>query len=224
MMPFSEADRIVFDLDDTLYPERDFVASGFAAVDAWVAQRREVAGFGATCQALFDSGVRGFVFDRALAAHPELASLTPADLVAVYRDHPPAITLCPDAARYLRAMPQPAALITDGPERTQRNKIAALGLAQHCDQIIVTGAWEPGQGKPHPRSFCAVEAAAPGRRWVYVADNPAKDFVTPRARGWATVQITRAGRIHTAPPPAPDHAADVVICDFDQLGAALAGI
>ena len=31
----SKALRVVFDLDDTLYPERAFALSGFAAASAW---------------------------------------------------------------------------------------------------------------------------------------------------------------------------------------------
>ena len=31
---------------------------------------------------------------------------------------------------------------------------------------------------------------------AYVADNPLKDFVTPRARGWWTVQVERPERVH----------------------------
>ena len=38
------ASVIVFDLDDTLYLERDFVRSGFAAVDRWVSDRFAISG------------------------------------------------------------------------------------------------------------------------------------------------------------------------------------
>ena len=36
---------VVFDLDDTLFPEREFVLSGFAAVDAWLRNNRAITGF-----------------------------------------------------------------------------------------------------------------------------------------------------------------------------------
>ena len=43
----SNADRwpvhtVVFDLDDTLFAERDYVLSGFRAVDEWIRRERRV--------------------------------------------------------------------------------------------------------------------------------------------------------------------------------------
>ena len=34
--------------------------------------------------------------------------------------------------------------------------------------------------------------------FVYVADNPRKDFIAPRALGWRTVRIRRRGGEHVA--------------------------
>lgn len=218
MMPSSPADRITFDLDDTLYLERDFAFSGFDAVGAYIAGRHGTQTFAATCRALFDTPHRAAIFNEALRRH-HITEAVP-DLVAIYRDHAPSIALCPDAARYV--LRGGFGLITDGPESTQRAKIAALGLAAFCDQIIPTGQWPAGFGKPHPRAYQAIMDAAPGRRCVYVADNAAKDFVTPNRMGWLTVQILRPGRVHDGAPPDAAHAAQVVITSLDQLDAVLA--
>ncbi|NHF73084.1 HAD family hydrolase [Paracoccus xiamenensis] len=212
-MPSSQADRIVFDLDDTLYLERDFAFSGFEAVGDHIRDQHGVGGFAATCRMLFDGPHRATIFDEALRRHH--LSLPIAELVAIYRDHSPHIALCADAARYV--LRGGFGLITDGPERTQRAKIAALGLAQFCDQIIPTGQWGQGFGKPHPRAYLAIADAAGGRRCVYVADNAAKDFVTPNRMGWLTVQILRPGRVHDGSAPDAAHAAQAVITSLDQL-------
>ncbi len=216
-MPSSPADRITFDLDDTLYLERDFAFSGFDAVGDHIRARHGIGGFAATCRALFDTPHRAAIFDEALRRHRIDAAIP--ELVAIYRGHRPRIALCPDAARYL--LRGGFGLITDGPEATQRAKIAALGLAPFCDQIIPTGQWGAGFGKPHPRAYQAIADAAPGRRCVYVADNGAKDFVTPNRMGWLTVQILRPGRVHDGSPPDADHAARVVITSLDQLDGVL---
>ncbi|NVK12665.1 MAG: HAD family hydrolase [Rhodobacteraceae bacterium] len=215
---------VVFDLDDTLYLERDFAFSGYRHLEQVVAAQSGVRGFGAACRTLFEAGVRRHVFDRAcaelgLAAGPERI----AQLVAGYRGHRPEIALCPDAARYLAQAPGPLGLITDGPETMQRNKISALGLQALIKHIRPTGAWGAGYGKPHPRAFREMEDKAPrGARLVYVADNPAKDFVTPRARGWAAVQILRPGAVHDPEPPGAGHAAHLRIQSLDELDPALA--
>ncbi len=58
---------VVFDLDDTLYSERAFALSGFAAVGAWLRQRLACRIDPAVrMRELFDSGDRRRIFDRVL--------------------------------------------------------------------------------------------------------------------------------------------------------------
>ncbi|MBO0663027.1 HAD family hydrolase [Jiella sp. MQZ9-1] len=219
---------VVFDLDDTLYLERDYATSGFraAATTVFAADPALAERVAKTCQDLFDAGLRQMVFDASLdrcgvTAAGDLVSR----LVSAYRHHHPRIALAPDAARYLDACPTgtPLALITDGPPASQRAKIAALGLESRIAKIVCTGELGEGRGKPHPEAFEEVErwAELPADRLVYVADNAAKDFLTPRRRGWASVQILRPGRIHRHDPPGADYRADRVIRSLDALDAGL---
>ena len=67
------ADVVVFDLDDTLYLERDYVRSGFRAVDAWLASRG-ILGFFGEAWANFENGLRGKAFDRAPGRSSRAAS------------------------------------------------------------------------------------------------------------------------------------------------------
>lgn len=213
---------IVFDLDDTLYLERDFAVSGFAAVGRGLEARHGIAGFADECVRLLDDGVRGSIFDQALAAL-EIADrgIAVGDLVALYRRHRPRIALAPDAARLFdRLDGRTGALVTDGPARMQAGKVGALGIATRLGRLVLTGILPAGCGKPHPMPFQLVE------RWsgraphdhVYIADNGAKDFLAPRARGWRTVQILREGRIHRGDPPSAAHAADAVVDTLDAVG------
>lgn len=215
----------VFDLDDTLYLERDFARSGFAAVGRHLREELGIEGFAAHCEQLLSAGVRGTIFDQALRelGHDSNGALVNR-MVEIYCSHTPQIGLAPDAAACLARLRGRLALITDGPEQVQRAKISALGLEQYIGLIIATGAWPGDFGKPHPRSFTEVMAwsGQPAQAHVYVADNAAKDFVTPRALGWRTVQILRPGRIHQAPPPSPAHGADMVTETLDDFPGCLA--
>lgn len=215
----------VFDLDDTLYLEREYACSGFAAVGRHMRDELGIEGFAAHCESLLSSGVRGTIFDQALRelGHDGGGGLVDR-LVEIYRNHLPQIALAPDAEACLARLRGKRALITDGPEKMQRAKIAALGLEQHVELIIATGAWPGDFGKPHPRSFTEVMAwsGQPARAHVYVADNAAKDFITPRALGWRTVQILRPGHIHHAAPPSPGHSAEMVIETLDDFPGCLA--
>jgi len=213
---------IVFDLDDTLYRERDYVRSGIRAVDIWVQWRLGVPGFGTTAIRLWNEGRRTKLFDATLAElGVTVDPATIAAMVAVYRDHVPRIRLASDARAFLtHDHGFGLALITDGPGIAQRRKVAALDLSSYAfDPIVYTDDWGAAFWKPHRRAFEAVEAAYRGRseRFVYVADNPAKDFLAPRALGWATVQIDRADAVHSRIPPSPQHRAAVHIRSLHDL-------
>jgi putative hydrolase of the HAD superfamily len=214
----------VFDIDDTLYLERDYVRSGFAAVGAWARTELGVADLGDRAWAAFVAGVRGRIFDEALVACgvPANDTLVPR-LVDVYRSHPPAIELLDDVCTWLAgcAADVGLAVVTDGPRASQRAKAAALGVEAWADPVVLTEDLGPGRSKPHPAAFAFVEAATglAGAACAYVADNPVKDFAGPRARGWRTVRVRRDGGLHAAVASGED--VDAEITDFANLDDAL---
>lgn len=220
---------IAFDLDDTLYLERDFVRSGFRVAGDWMEKSRNLAGLETQCEALFAAGRRTDVFNGALAAlgHP-VGTDTIRELVEVYRRHIPSISLADDARRYLAKKPSNVrfALISDGWAETQLGKIRALGLEGVLDRVICTDTWGREFWKPHHRAFADVEewSRLPTDRLVYVADNCTKDFVAPRARGWWTVQIARPEGVHPRPEVEEPYRARAIISSLDELDNCLSGL
>jgi putative hydrolase of the HAD superfamily len=214
---------LVLDLDDTLYLERDYVRSGLRAAGDWLRLRRGVSGLEQAACALFEQGLREKLFDAALHslgvdAAPPLISR----LVFEYRRHAPAIALARDAAYFLRHTRHALALVTDGSPLAQRMKVAALGLRDFpVRPIIYTGDWERSFWKPHARAFELVRKSISADAFIYVADNPTKDFLAPRAMGWRTVQIERPERIHKVSAPSPLYRADLSISSFEELADAL---
>jgi putative hydrolase of the HAD superfamily len=187
---------IVFDLDDTLYLERDFVRSGFHAVDSYIADLHLTPGFFDGAWTLFQAGRRGDIFDRVLRSLeiPTNADFI-RDLVGIYRNHKPSIQLAPDAEEALTAScrSHPMALLTDGFRRTQERKVEALGLVERLRPIVYTDSFGRAMWKPHPRGFTAIQdrLGLQPHQLAYVADNPLKDFVTPRRLGWRTIRVRR---------------------------------
>jgi putative hydrolase of the HAD superfamily len=215
---------VVFDIDDTLYLERDYVRSGFAAAGAWARAELGVADLGERAWAAFGAGVRGRIFDEALVACGVGANgSVVSQLVEVYRSHAPAIEPLADVSAWLAGRPADVAVavVTDGPLASQRAKAAALGLAGWADPIVFTEALGPGRGKPHPAAFECVEAATGmvGASCAYVADNAAKDFAGPRGRGWRTVRVRRTGSLHGAVASGDD--VDAEVSGFAALDDAL---
>lgn len=213
---------IVFDLDDTLYLERDYVTSGLRAVGAWMRQQGGVAGLEEAMLALFAEGVRGRIFDAALercgqAASPALIGR----MLTVYRQHRPRIRMAPDADRFLDSPPGDTgfAIVTDGFLDAQRRKLRALDVHRRgIGMAVCTDRWGRAGWKPNPAAFQWIQArfGLPADRFCYVADNPAKDFHAPRHLGWATVRVARPGGLHAAY-PAHRIEADRIIETFATL-------
>ncbi len=214
---------IVLDLDDTLYLERDYALSGFRHVGAYVEGVEGFAGFAEACIRRFEAGERRTIFDSAaLEVGLSLGEDLLDRLVDEYRSHKPRIELCPDAAAFLQRVSGPLGLITDGAAVSQWQKIDALGIRPFLSEIRVTGDWPPGFGKPHERAFVEMESATTAPTLWYIGDNPAKDFVTPKKRGWRTIQIWRPGGIHDPNPPGAAFAADTTVESFDEVDGMLA--
>ncbi|MGH2747956.1 MAG: HAD family hydrolase [Actinomycetota bacterium] len=214
----------VFDIDDTLYLERDYVRSGFESVGRWVEHNLGLPGFFEDAWGAFERGARGRIFDLVLAARgiqtsPEVIGT----LVDVYRTHRPTIELIPDARACLEAMQTRFALaiVTDGPLESQRAKVQALGTDRWVETTVLTAELGTGFAKPHERAFQLVEAASgwKGERCTYVADNPAKDFAGPKSLGWRTVRVRRPGALHLHRPSGAD--VDLELPDLSSLHAFL---
>ena len=220
---------LVFDLDDTLYPERQFALSGFKAAERGAAAHLGVTGLAADMARLLDQGHLGELFKLALAERVpghELEHL--AGLIEAYREHEPELSLFDDAGWALAHFHGQAALglITDGQHRLQAKKVAALGIAPRFSEIVYTDALGGRAfSKPHPKSYQVVEQslAEATARLVYIGDNPAKDFVVPNARGWTSIMVDRPqhGRIHARAATAPGGAPQHTIASLTELPAVL---
>jgi len=214
---------IVFDLDDTLYLERDYAFSGFRAVDRYL-EARGTKGLYSYATALFLDGVRGTIFDGALKAlRVEIAEELIQELVRVYREHVPTIQLAPDAIACLSALKDrhELALITDGPSASQWRKIEALGLGRFISKIIVTDDLGSDYWKPSRKPFEMAQGRRDPRDCVYVGDNPGKDFVAPRALGWRSIRICRKDGLHTLTEDDVAAPAHVKLTSLVDLSAAL---
>jgi len=209
---------VVFDMDDTLYLERDYVRSGFRHVARSFANAA-----GVSAEALFDwlwtdfeAGGRGDTLDRLRAAFPGLQeSVTTAEMVAAYREHAPSITPLAGVKALLDSLEQRGVrlgLLSDGPLVCQRNKMAALELGDRFQPALLSDAWGREYWKPHERGyaqFAAQWGLAPDRL-IAIGDNPEKDFVTPRRLGWLTIRVRLSGQLRAALSPrsaeyAPHH-------------------
>ncbi|UCG15309.1 MAG: HAD family hydrolase [Phycisphaerales bacterium] len=218
---------IIFDLDDTLYPERSYVLSGFDAVAAaFTGRLNPPFDLVRRMRQLSESPQRRRVFNVVCAeagvADPEACA---AEMVHAYRNHRPAISLFPDADAALRRYRRRyrLGLISDGYLAAQNAKLDALGIRDCFDAIILTDQWGPEFWKPHPRAFHAVMDQFELAPWalMYVSDNPAKDFVAPNRLGWQTVCVKRPGGVYAGESPSAGGRPASTISTLDQLDGVL---
>jgi putative hydrolase of the HAD superfamily len=220
---------LIFDLDDTLYPERGYVLSGFASVARWIEAQAELDA-GRTCAELaelFDGGAKRDAFDRWVSARRLPEAISVESMVGVYRDHDPLIELDPRTRILLTDLKRrhKLGLVTDGRADVQRRKIEALGVAELLDEIVVTAELGVGFSKPHPAAYRAVlgRLGVDAADAVYVADNPVKDFIGARSVGVRSVRLRRPDGIYAELEPASsEYAPDLEITDLQHLTVTLA--
>ncbi|MBN1426808.1 MAG: HAD family hydrolase [Anaerolineae bacterium] len=202
---------IAFDLDDTLYPEKAFVLSGFQAVANWAEQHLNIPsqqGYAGLIQ-LFDQGVRGDTFNRWLAIHHLPHEDFTARLVAVYRDHIPTLDPFADAVNLLETLHgrYRLGIVSDGYLVVQRNKLAALQLGHYFDAVVFSDEWGREAWKPSVRPFVAVleGLGVAADEAIYIGDNPAKDFLGARQVGMTTIWVKRPQGEYSSNCPPTDH-------------------
>jgi len=213
---------IVFDVDDTLFPEREFVRSGFQAVGEWMLNKYGVPGFFESAWKFFAQGKRGKIFNLVLAEigiedDPEIIQ----ELIQIYRKHKPQISLYSDARWAIDYFKDHKKLgaITDGYLTTQRNKVEALHIANSFDTIIYSDEYGRENWKPSPVPYLKVMELTgfQGSECIYVGDNPHKDFVTAKKLSWRTVQIDRQNGEYSKTLAAPGYEADRTILSLTEL-------
>jgi putative hydrolase of the HAD superfamily len=185
------AKTIVFDLDDTIISEIDFLKSAFCEIAKYVDYQDEK---------LFDEMFFWYqkkenVFLNLKNRYPHLEIL---ELKNLYRNHFPDFAGKSEIKSLLLELKKQGnflGLITDGFSITQRNKIKALEIENLFDLIIISE--EFGSEKPNPKNYQVFDKFNTKEKY-YIGDNVSKDFVTPNQLGWITICVLDDGKnIHS---------------------------
>lgn len=206
----------VFDLDDTLYLERDYSVSALSYLGGKVESELSIFGAAQELVLNFQNGQPDVI--SAFWEKYNLKSEDKQAFISAMRGHGPEISLFPDSAQFLtklRSKKIPFAIVTDGRSITQRAKIESLGLT---DAIAVAISEETGVSKPHKDAFAPVLQVLDGHKVVFVGDNPAKDFVAPNNFGWDTFQRKDNGlHVHKQVSRNDEGAPDSILNSFAEL-------
>lgn len=178
---------VVFDLDDTLYNEIDYLKSAYTEI------ARDLDPYNS--ENLFALMFSKYQIKLDVFAYLENTyGMSKLSLLQRYRSHFPIIKPfigVRDTLVNIKKNKGKTGLITDGRSVTQRNKIKALNLTDFFDYIVVSE--EIGTEKPHENNYLAIERQLESGRFYYIADNCKKDFITPNQRGWSTIGLLDNG-------------------------------
>lgn len=194
---------VIFDLDDTLISEYDYVISGYSHVSNLLSCKHAK-----NKEEVFQELIKLFkedpkmVFNRLFEKWElEYTQEDILELIEEYRNHDPSISFQSDVLPCLALLKNEGykiGMITDGYASTQRRKIKVLESEQYFDHIIVTDELGKEYWKPHPKSFMIMKQKldVDFEEMVYIGDNPSKDFYIQTYFPIKTVRIVRENNIY----------------------------
>jgi putative hydrolase of the HAD superfamily len=200
---------VLFDLDDTLYPQASFLDA------AWTAVANAAAPYGiapavlhAALTAVASEGSdRGQIIDRALS-RIDAGTVPVGPLLAAFRGCSPA-RLPPfpgvqEALAQLRSQVL-VGLVTDGEVLGQRAKVRALELEDAFDAIVYSDDLGRALRKPHPAPFQHVLAllGVPPGAAVMIGDRPDKDVAGAAAAGLRAIRVRTGEYAERTDEPVP---------------------
>ncbi len=215
---------LLFDLDDTLYEERQFVKSGFIKVAEFVENKFKIDKdfFYKILIDIFNEGKRGNIFNIALERINIIYDENIiCSMVKIYREHNPKIRLAEDVKLLLIKLRRIYSLgiITDGYFEVQKKKVQALRLEEMFDSIIYTDEYGREYWKPDVLGYklALEEFRVLPDEAIYVGDNPCKDFIGAKKMGITTVRVLQQGREYSGVRLDKEYEADYEIRELNEI-------
>lgn len=178
----------IFDLDDTLYSEKDYIKSGY---DAIAKEFPEIPNMSEKLWKIFENG--GKAIDEVLRHENIFTQENLAKCLHIYRFHYPKIELysgVKELFQRIKVNGVKLGIISDGRPEGQHSKIDALGIRQYFDKIVITDELGGIEfRKPNSKAFEVIKDFFGVRyaQMFYVGDNVKKDFKAPMLLGMNSI-------------------------------------
>lgn len=214
---------VIFDLDDTLISEKDYIKSGYSYISSIIGNR-----FSLDENQVLNDLINLFnvstlnVFNRLLDKYEiKYTNEMILELVLEYRRHFPNIKFYEDVLPCIFTLQEQGiklGIITDGYGEAQRQKLKALNADRYFDSIIITDELGREYWKPHPKSFEIMKEifAIDFDEMIYIGDNPKKDFYISSVYPIKTIRILRDG-VHNNNKYLENIKEDIAINNLEKL-------
>ncbi len=186
---------IIFDLDETLYNEKNFVKSGFLKVASFLQHNYKI-DLKSTNKFLLNTynlEGRSKIFDKLLIKKKLYTKSLLIKLINIYRNHKPNIKINKSNLLFLETLSNKfnLYLVTDGNKIVQKNKIKALKISQFFKRIFITHQYGIKNSKPSLYCFTKIKELenCDWKDLIYIGDDPHKDFINLNKKGCTTIRL-----------------------------------
>lgn len=193
-------EAVIFDLDDTLYSEREYVRSGFFAVGQML-EGEGIDDAAARLTSFFEGGI-DMPVDVFLKEREVYSDELRNKCIECYRKHKPTIHPYPGIKEMLEKLKRAGiriGIVTDGRVEGQNAKIDALGLRDFIDEVVITDALGGLHcRKPSDVGFRYIQRLfdIPYNHMLYIGDNAEKDFEAPEHLGMSYWHFDNPDGLH----------------------------
>lgn len=174
---------IVFDLDDTLISEIDYLYSGIIYIEKFIYETFKIK-FKNKILNEFQNGTKdiwGWTCNEL-----KIGQEAKENLIWLYRMHKPNLSLSQELQnliKFLEEKKATLAILTEGRSITQRLKINSINLGK----LPLFISQEFNATKTQPTMFLEIQKLWPNKKYAYIADNPTKDFIIPNKFNWLSI-------------------------------------
>lgn len=215
---------VIFDLDDTLISEAEYVKSGYKVVSKYIEDKFKLNSsdvFNKLWSYFQNKEKNTFnkLFEECNISYTQEDILS---LVNVYRNHKPNIDFFDDVEPFLYELKKKnihTGIISDGYYNGQKAKLEALDAYNKFDYIILTDELGKEFWKPNPKAFEMMmeKFNVKPEEVIYIGDNPKKDFAIKKIMPITTVRMKRNNSIYDNEDYLDDIKEDVLVNNLNEL-------
>jgi len=179
---------VCFDLDGTLFDDRQYVRAGLANAASVLEAETGVDLSEELQAAYFDRDIRERTFDTVLAEN-DIPQRHVSKLVDAYHENDGELSLYPGVADTLSTLSDShnLGLITGG--RNGADKVVRLGIGAYFDTVLVTNDRPYSKRDPEPFETVLETLDVSPHEAAYVGDRPGLDFLQPNRLGMDTIRV-----------------------------------
>lgn len=219
---------VIFDIDDTLYLERDFVRSGFLECSMLISKKYKM-----NKEDVYNKLVKLFeissknIFDRFFIEESVPISIEEKqEIMDRYRFHTPNISLSEKNINVLEDLKKKGyklSIVSDGNYLTQSNKVVALGLEKYFDKIILTDKFGKEYWKPSilPFQILRKNFDVEYEEMLYIGDNPKKDFYISQSLKITTIRYVNPEQVYLQESYLENIKENYMVTDLDDISKLL---